>query len=70
MNINGLTDLDNLEKLDLSGNEITVYNDLRSIQSMCNLKYLSLKGNPICLQVDFPAKVFVLQPALQQIDDW
>ncbi|ELK09830.1 Leucine-rich repeat-containing protein 9 [Pteropus alecto] len=64
-----------LERLNLSGNQICSFKDLTNLTKLCHLKDLSLndpqyKTNPVCLLCNYSTHVLYHLPCLQRLDTY
>ncbi len=72
---NHITDLshiimhDNLQVLDLEGNEIENVETLENLLSIDNLNNLNLSSNPICKITNYEIRVFETLPQLEYLND-
>ncbi|KNE67283.1 hypothetical protein AMAG_12347 [Allomyces macrogynus ATCC 38327] len=58
-----------LETIDLGSNLITQFTDIVHLASLPNLHQLTLRGNPVCNEPDYEAKVKALFPSLRILDN-
>ncbi|KAJ3368816.1 hypothetical protein GGF31_006103 [Allomyces arbusculus] len=58
-----------LETIDLGSNLITQFTDIVHLASLPNLHQLTLRGNPVCAEPDYEAKVKALFPSLRILDN-
>ncbi|KNE60277.1 hypothetical protein AMAG_05687 [Allomyces macrogynus ATCC 38327] len=58
-----------LETIDLGSNLITQFTDIVHLASLPNLHQLTLRGNPVCSEPDYEAKVKALFPSLRILDN-
>jgi Leucine-rich repeat len=57
-----------LQKLKLSHNKITSFDDLEFLAAFRHLKSLELQGNPVSKLSDFKVRIFRLLPSLEVLD--
>ena len=65
-----LSHMQNLKKLNLTGNKIKNFESFLPLKKLKNLKFLELRGNSICTKKDFPRALFEILNQVENIDTW